>query len=109
MTEDQEQAKFYQEAYNTIPQVRGLLFSVPNGGTRNKIEAMKMKATGLTAGIPDMICLLNGPIAFEFKTEKGVVSPVQQHIHKIWNAAGIPVHVVRSWQTALEILKNHIK
>ena len=109
MSEDQIQAKFYQEAYNTIPQVRGLLFSVPNGGTRNVIEAQKLKATGLTPGIPDIICLLNGPIGFEFKTDTGKLSPAQVRIHEIWSRAGIPVHVVRSSDEAMKILKSHIR
>lgn len=108
MSEDQIQAKFYQEAYNTIPQVRGLLFSVPNGGTRNVIEAQKMKATGLTPGIPDIICLLNGPIGFEFKTDTGKLSSAQVRIHEIWYRAGIPVHVVRSSDEAMKILKSHL-
>ena len=109
MSEDQIQAKFYQEAYNTYPQIRGLLFSVPNGSTRHILEAQKLKATGLTPGIPDMVCLYNGPIGFEFKTDKGTLSPAQVKIHSIWTAAGIPVHIVRSAEAALEILNNHIK
>lgn len=108
MSEDQIQAKFYQLAYNNYPQIRGLLFSVPNGGTRNMIEAVKLKATGLTLGIPDMICLYNGPIGFEFKTETGTLSPAQVRVHLQWFAAGIPVHVVRSVEDAISILLNHI-
>ena len=33
-----------------------LLFHIPNGGSRNKIEAAKLKAQGVKPGVPD-ICL----------------------------------------------------
>ncbi len=33
-----------------------LLFHIPNGGTRNKIEAARLKAAGVKAGVPDL-CL----------------------------------------------------
>lgn len=31
------------------------LFSVPNGGSRNKIEAANLKRQGLKAGVPDLM------------------------------------------------------
>ena len=105
LTEDQIQAKFYKEAYNTFPQIRGLLFSVPNGGTRNMIEALKLQATGLTPGIPDML-LLKPLVAFEFKTPTGTLSPAQVKIHMIWREAGIPVNVCRSSEDAMIILRK---
>ena len=37
---------------------QGVIFSVPNGGERNKVEAMKLKATGLLAGVSDLIVIL---------------------------------------------------
>lgn len=106
MTEDQIQAKFYKEAYNTYPQIRGLLFSVPNGGTRNIIEALKLQATGLTPGIPDMLLVAPQIAAFEFKTEKGTLSPAQIKIHAIWAKNGIAVHVCRSCDEAMAVLRE---
>lgn len=44
---------------------RGVIFSVPNGGNRNKTEAMKLKATGLLAGVSDLIVILpNSKVLF---------------------------------------------
>lgn len=106
MTEDQIQAKFYKEAYNTFPQIRGLLFSVPNGGSRNRIEALKFQATGLTPGIPDMLLVAPQVAAFEFKTETGQLSPAQLRIHIIWKNAGIPVYVCRSCDEAMGVLRK---
>lgn len=39
------------------PQYHGLLFAVPNGGGRSKIEAGKLKAEGVVAGVSDLILL----------------------------------------------------
>lgn len=93
-TEAKLQSICYQWAYNTFPIIRGLIFSVPNGGTRNMREAQLLKATGLTAGIPDLIILYNGITAFEFKTKTGKLSPAQIKIHAIWKANGIVIHLV---------------
>ena len=107
MTETQLQAKCFQWAYNAFPQIRGLLFSVPNGGTRNIIEAQQLKATGLTPGIPDMILLYNGCYGIEFKTEYGIVSPSQKKIHEIWRDNNIPVFIIKS-ENEFQNLINHI-
>lgn len=96
MSESQLQAKCFQWAYNTYPKIRGLIFSVPNGGTRNVIEAQQLKATGLTPGIPDLILLYNGCYGFEFKTGAGIVSTAQKKIHQIWMANNIPVFIIKS-------------
>jgi hypothetical protein len=62
------QSHCYQWAHNTFPDTRGLLFAVPNGGTRNKIEAAQLKATGVVSGVADMLFLWkNNTYAFEFK------------------------------------------
>jgi hypothetical protein len=109
MTEDQLQAEFFKHVWNTYPKTRGLFFSVPNGGTRNKIEAMKLKATGLLAGIPDLILLWNGKAyGFEVKTETGVLSPKQKEIHEIWATNGICVHIVRTLAEGIEIIEKII-
>jgi hypothetical protein len=90
------QSKCYQWAYNTYPQLRGLLFSVPNGGTRNLREAQYLKATGLTPGIPDMVLLIKGVIGIEFKSMTGKLSDQQIKIHNIWRAAGLRVEVINN-------------
>ena len=40
------------------PHLRRLFFAVPNGGTRNKAEAGKLKAEGTNPGVADLILLL---------------------------------------------------
>ena len=60
-----------------------LLFAVPNGGWRGKIEASIMKAEGVTAGVADLLLLVpNGAyhgLCIEMKTgEKGSKQSEQQ-------------------------------
>lgn len=74
MTEDQLQAKIVKEYNNRYclkhHEPRNMIFSIPNGGLRNKIEAMKMQATGLLAGASDLIIIHFGVIHFvELKKE----------------------------------------
>lgn len=105
-SEDKIQAACYQWAYNSFPAIRGLIFSVPNGSTRHILEAQKLKATGLTAGIPDLLLLYKGVHAFEFKTLTGRVSPAQEKIHAIWKAAGHKVYIVRTEDEFKSIIQS---
>ena len=73
------------------PELKGLLFAVPNGGARNKATAGKLKAEGVVAGVSDLILLVPRIIfgvaqwhglCIEMKTAKGRQSPDQ----KEWQA-----------------------
>ncbi len=76
---------------------RGIIFSVPNGGSRNKVEAMTLKATGLLAGVSDTILILpTGKLVFcEVKTETGSQSPEQIDFQKRVEALGFEYWLVR--------------
>lgn len=54
------------------PQYRGRLFAVPNGGGRSKVEAARLVAEGVVAGVSDLILLLSnhdyGALLIEMKT-----------------------------------------
>lgn len=53
---------------------------IPNGGSRNKLEAVRLKAAGVKRGVPDLLVILsNGQVAFiEVKTAKGKMLPEQE-------------------------------
>lgn len=74
------------------------------------IEATQLKASGLTAGIPDCILVWSGGkvYGFEFKTEIGVVSPVQKLVHAAWQSQGVPVYVVRGFEEFKMIIEGII-
>lgn len=111
MTEDQLQAKCYQWAVNTYPALRfGCIFHVPNGGTRDKIEAQKFKATGVVAGIPDLIVLHDfKAYGIELKTEIGKVSDKQEIVHQAWKKQGFEVYVIRTFDEFVELLNKIVK
>lgn len=77
---------------------KGLIFAVPNGGTRNIREAILLKATGVVSGVSDLICIMpNFKLVFvEVKTEKGVQSEKQKWFQKLVELFGFEYHLVRS-------------
>jgi hypothetical protein len=52
LSEDQEQMLFVQWFRRQYPTIR--IFSIPNGGARHPAVAAKLKATGTSAGVPDL-------------------------------------------------------
>jgi hypothetical protein len=113
MTEEKLQAECFKWAINKYPCLRfGCLFHVPNGGTRNKREAIALKATGVVAGIPDLMLINKGRvIGIEMKTtqEQSKLSPAQERVHKAWKDQGIDVFVVRSFEEFKELIKSIIE
>lgn len=75
---------------------RYAIFSVPNGGTRNKAEAIKLKSTGLMAGVADLIVLMDEPIFIEVKTDTGTQSSKQKEFEKIVKDLGYKYYLVRN-------------
>ncbi len=75
-----------------------LLVGGMEAGRRGPQEQVKAKATGLTAGHPDLtIFLPGGRCAFiENKTAKGRLSPAQVERHDALRAIGHTVEVVRA-------------
>ena len=56
MTEDSEQIALFEWARlarGTHPEL-ALLLHIPNGGSRHKLEAMKLKRLGVRPGVPDL-------------------------------------------------------
>lgn len=71
------------------PKHARLLFAVPNGGGRSRVEAAIMKAEGVTAGVSDLILLEPrggyGALCIEMKTRSK--SSRQSDSQKEWQAA----------------------
>jgi hypothetical protein len=73
-----------------------LIFSVPNDG-KNMMEQMRKKATGLLAGVSDLIVIQPNRIIFiEVKTERGVQSESQKQFENDVKALGFEYYLVRS-------------
>jgi hypothetical protein len=95
----QEIVNWYNNTYCLkFHEPRGLIFAVPNGGTRNKLEAITLKATGMLAGVSDLIVILpNGKLIFvEIKTDKSKQSEKQIEFEHRVKALGYEYCIIRS-------------
>lgn len=103
MNEDQFQAATYLYINNNYPMLRRLLFHVPNQGAKNAKEGAKLKAMGVIAGVPDLICLR--PLCgIELKMPTGRIDSNQKSIHEHWGNNGIPVYVCWNASEVVELL-----
>jgi len=114
MTEAQEQ----KTLIDWTLMVRGkypvlkLLYAIPNGGSRNIIEAANLKRQGVKSGVPDL-CL---PVArngyhglyIELKTAKGRTSENQDAWIAELRGQGYRVEVAMGCEEAIEILRGYL-
>ena len=85
-----------------------LLFAIPNGGSRNLIEAVNLKRQGVKSGVPDL-CL---PVArcekhglyIELKVEKGKISENQNWWLERLARQGYATKVCYGWKDAAETI-----
>lgn len=97
-SEDALQQKCYFWFWNAYPNKRGLLFAVPNGGHRSKMEAKRLKMTGVYSGVSDLIFLNNGEShMIELKKDEyATQSKNQIDWEKLVTNEGFKYYVVRS-------------
>jgi len=96
-----------------------LMHAIPNGGTRNKIEAGRLKAEGVKAGIPDVFW----PVAckkitnqgfveyhglyIEFKTKKNTPSEDQRIMMLMLDEQGYKVVCVNTLEDAIKVFSDY--
>ena len=98
-SEDYIQSLCFQWFWSTFPSLRRTLFAVPNGGSRNRAEASRMKATGTVAGVSDLIWVIPNRVIFiEMKTETGTQSEEQKEFQAQTEARGHTYIVLRSFE-----------
>jgi len=79
---------------------------VPNGGTRNVIEAVQFKRRGVKPGVPDLIFIHAGKVTgIELKSDVGRLSDNQRHTQALMRAAGCRIETARSENEVYELLK----
>ncbi len=98
--EHHAQARFVAWFRKTYPGT--LIFAIPNGGHRNKVTAMKLKAEGVVPGVPDLF-VPRWFLWIEFKrAQGGTVSKHQKDIMAQLEAAGHYTFVARGYDDAIE-------
>lgn len=101
-TEHEEQREFVSWFKKTYPDVR--IFAIPNGGFRGKAQAGRLKAEGVSPGVPD-IFIPAWMLWIEFKRQKGgSVSKEQKEWHEYLIGIGHKVMVAKGFDNAIENL-----
>lgn len=114
-TEAQEQTTLFQWAalrYWLFPELR-LLHAIPNGGSRNLIEARHLKEQGVKAGVPDIFlpCARGGwhGLYIEMKRRKGGrVSIEQKKMILALRDQGYCVEVCEGWEAARDVIMEYM-
>jgi len=102
-TEHEDQRAFVAWFRMSWPKDR--IFAIPNGGSRSKAEAGRLKAEGVSAGVPDLFIPAWG-LFIEMKRAKGgVVSPEQDDWLNYLASEGYSVMVCRGLSEAMEMVK----
>lgn len=94
------------------PEYRGLLFHVPNGGSRNAFEARNLKAQGVVPGVADLLLLLPrkgfGCLCIEMKAPKGRQSEYQREWEEKASRHGNLYKVCRSIDEFMAIINDYL-
>lgn len=86
---------------------RWLIFSVPNGGLRNKKEAVRLRSEGLLPGVSDLIVVYNYELLYiEVKTDGGTQSKEQKEFQSRVENLGFKYFVVHSLDEFKGILQT---
>lgn len=112
--EDAEQEAFIQWCWFQSEKYKGLdlIYAIPNGGKRDKVEAVKLKRTGVKAGVPDLFL----PVArggyhglyIEMKRrDGGRLSAYQQQWLMALSAQGYATAVCHGLDEAIKAVENY--
>lgn len=91
-----------------------LIFHVPNGGSRNIIEAKRLKDIGVVAGIPDLIIPIGSccgsfhSLYVELKVGNNKPTKKQADIHNILASHDNIVQVCSSFEDFKDIIKKYL-
>lgn len=108
-SEAQLQAQVFQWAWNTLPATRRLLIHVPNGGSRNKAEALQLRAQGVVAGVHDLLFYWSGQLYwFELKVGSNVQSKEQITFAQAMVEQGAICHEIRTFEQFQEVVQTII-
>lgn len=95
------------------PELMNLIFAVPNGGLRGRVEASIMKAEGMTAGVSDLILMYPSKeyhgLCIEMKTEKGRQQPSQKKFQQSVEKVGYKYIICRSLEQFIREISIYLR
>lgn len=100
--------KYFKLKYPNIT-----IFSIPNGGRRNEVEASILKAEGTLAGVADLQILKSNAafhgLFIEMKTEKGRQTDSQREFEVKCFTEGYQYSVCRSFDDFRNVVDDYLK
>jgi hypothetical protein len=94
------------------PELKNLLFAVPNGGRRDELTGAKLKEEGATPGVSDLILLKSNKkystLCIEMKTKVGRQSESQKKWQKEVESVGNKYVVCRSIEEFMNEVNNYL-
>lgn len=101
--------RYFRLAY---PEYGYMLFAVPNGGSRNAVEARILKAEGVVAGVADLILLVPrsgyGALCIEMKIGKNTQTDNQKLWQHETEKAGNKYVVVRRFDDFRQVIEKYL-
>jgi hypothetical protein len=95
------------------PKLSGVFFAIPNGGSRNPIEARNMKVQGTLAGVADLLLLKSsngyGALCIEMKSESGRQSQSQKEFQSAAQQAGNRYVVIRTFEEFRKSVEEYLQ
>lgn len=89
------------------------IFHIPNGGSRNKIEAYNLKRCGVKSGVPDIFLAIpsNGfhGLFIEMKTESNKETDNQRTMSQLLMTRGYRCVVAYNSQEAVDIIEDYLR
>lgn len=110
-TEQERLISWTQYQYNEYPELK-LIFHIPNGGSRNTLEAANLKRQGVKAGVPDL-CL---PVArqnyhglyIEMKWGKNKTTENQKWWLQALQGQGYKTAVCYGADEAIKVIRDYL-
>ena len=94
------------------PQLKKLLFAVPNGGKRHIVTATNLKKQGVRAGVSDLVLLYpctDYPfMCLELKTPKGTQEDSQKEFQKSVESVGGLYVLIRTFDEFKDIIVRYM-
>ena len=90
------------------------IFAIPNGGTRNKLEAVNLKRQGVKAGVPDLcLPIPKGKYASLYiemkRVGKSTVSQAQKDWIALLNKEGNLAVICYGADEAIDTINNYLR
>jgi hypothetical protein len=111
ITEHQEQVMLINWFRLAFPKY--IIFAIPNGGARHIVTAVKLKAEGVLAGVPDLFLMAakgewHG-MFIEMKAKSGNVSDKQKEFMEAANAMNYKTVVCYGFDEAKTAITNYLQ